>query len=312
MPILLIFTTLFIFILIHLAPGDPVQIMLGGNPTVTKEVIDILTRKYGLDKPLWMQYLIWLGNVLRGDFGHSFVLNAPVITLIGERILNTLKLTLTAQILAICIALLLGIIAAKRHGTLIDNIISALSLFGYSMPSFWLGLICIFIFSLTLGWLPSSGTQTLGVNLSPWEALIDELKHMIMPVTILALNQSTFLFRLVRSSMIEALSQDYITAARARGVSERLVVYKHALKNALLPVVTAAGLNFGYLLSGAVLIESVFGWPGLGRFTVQLAFRRDYPALLGIYLLIAITVMVANLITDILYAYIDPRVKYGD
>ncbi len=301
---------LVVFLLMHLAPGDPVQIMLGGRVQVTEEVIRNIRTRYGLDQPLLVQYWRWVTNLLQGDLGFSYVSNQPVAALIGARFWKTVQLTLTAQVLAVAMAVPLGVMAALRYRSWTDNLLSGLSLFGYSMPSFWLGLMLVWLIALKLGLLPSSGARTVGVAFAaPWAALVDQLKYMLMPVGVLAFNQSTFLFRLTRSSMLDALKQDYVRTARSKGLAERVVVYRHALRTALLPLVTTIGLNLGYLLSGAVLIETVFAWPGIGRLTVAMALQRDYPTLMGIYMLLAVSMLVATLLTDVLYSFIDPRVK---
>lgn len=301
---------LLVFILMHLAPGDPTHIMLGGAVHVTDEVIQSIRERYGLDQPVLVQFWHWVVRLVRGDLGFSYVSNQSVVDIIGARFGETLRLMLTAQVLAIALAIPMGVLAAVRHRSWADTITSGVSLFGYSMPGFWLGLVLIWVFSLTLGLVPSSGARTVGVDFAtPWAVLVDQLRHMILPVTVLALNQSTFLFRLTRSSMLDVLKQDYVRTARAKGLNERVVIYRHGLRNAMLPLTTVVGLNLGYVLSGAVLVETVFAWPGIGRLTVAMALQRDYPTLMGIYMLLAVSMLVATLVTDVVYVFLDPRVK---
>lgn len=310
LPLTLLGISVLLFGLIHLAPGDPVRILLAGIPTANAELLETFSAKYGLDQPIHVQYGRWLIQALRGDLGYSFISHMPVTKLIGERLVKTLQLTLTAQLLAVSVALPLGVLAALRHRTWVDSLLTPLSLFGYSMPTFWIGLLAILIFSLRLGWFPSSGGGTIGEGGQALGRIWDQIRYMALPVLVLALNQLTFLFRLMRSSMLQTLREDYLRTARAKGLAERKVLFKHALRNAVLPFVTAVGLNFGYLLSGSVYVETIFGWPGLGRLTVSAALQRDYPTVMGIYMLCAVLMLVCVLLTDVAYALIDARVRY--
>jgi len=299
-----------IFTLIHLAPGDPAQAIVGGRP-VSREILHQIRLEYGLYDPVPVQYVRWVSKLLRGDFGFSFISQRPVLSMIGERIPRTLELMLAAEFVSILIAVSLGVIAAVKHYSLIDAVSSLGALIGYSTPNFWIALVAIMVFSVELGWLPVSGTQTLGTSFaSPLDAIVDHLKHLILPTSILVLGWTAYLFRMVRSSMLEVLGQDYITTARAKGLKERVVIYKHALRNALLPVVTYVGYSIGFLLGGAAVIENVFAWPGLGQFMVTIAEKRDYPTLMGLGMIIAIMVLIANLCSDIAYAVVDPRIRY--
>ena len=302
--------SIIIFTLIHLAPGNPAQAMFSGRP-VDPEVYQRAVRKLGLDQPIPVQYVKWLSTLLQGDLGYSYVSYRPVIDMVGERIPHTLELMLTAEIVSVTIAIVLGVIAAVKQYSLVDALSSLGAIIGYSTPNFWIALVAIMFFSVQLGWFPISGTQTLGVTFaSPFHALLDHLKHLILPTSILVLGWTAYLFRMVRSSMLEVLRQDYITTARAKGLRERTVIYKHALRNALLPVVTYEGYSIGFLLGGAAVIESIFGWPGLGRFMVIMAQVRDYPTLMGFGMTVAIMVLLANLCADIAYAIVDPRIRY--
>jgi len=298
-----------IFTLIHLAPGDPIYAMIGRHP-VSPEVMERIRVDLGLDQPIPVQYFLWLSKLLRGDLGFSYVSYRPVINMISDRMPRTLELMLIAEVFSIAIAVTLGVIAAVKHYSLIDAACSLGALIGYSAPNFWVALLAILVFAVWLKWLPISGTQTFKPFLSPLDALFDHLKHIILPTSILVLTWTAYLFRMVRSSMLEVLRQDYINTARAKGVKERVVIYKHALRNALLPVVTYVGFSVGFLLSGAAVIENVFSWPGLGRFMVTIAEVRDYPTLMGLGMTIALMVLVANLCADIAYALIDPRIRY--
>jgi len=231
--------------------------------------------------------------------------------MIGERIPRTLELMLVAEFVSVAIAIVLGVVSAVKHYSLTDAVASLGALIGYSTPNFWIALVAIMVFSVELGWLPVSGIQTLGTRFAtPLDALVDHLRHLILPTSILVLGWTAYLFRMVRSSMLEVLSKDYITTARAKGLKERIVIYKHALRNALLPVVTYEGYSIGFLLGGAAVIENVFAWPGLGTFMVMIAEKRDYPTLMGLGMIIAIMVLIANLCADIAYAVVDPRIRY--
>lgn len=303
--------SIIIFTLIHIAPGSPVDIMFaasGRRPG--KEVIEEITKSLGLDQPLYVQYALWVGKLLRGDLGFSYISRRPVAVMIEERLWYTVELMSAALVLSLIIAIALGVMAAVRQYSLIDNLSSLASVFGYSMPSFWIALILIVVFSVRLGWFPVFGASTVGVNLSTIERFIDHLHHLILPVVVVSTTNTAYLFRLVRSSMLEVLREDYIVTARAKGLKESVVVYKHAFRNALLPVVTFVGLSIGFILGGAVVVEYVFAWPGMGKLAVDVALQRDYPALMGVSMTIAAMVLIANLVTDVVYALIDPRIRY--
>ena len=303
------FISIVIFTLIHLAPGDPIYAMIGRHP-VSAEVMERLRADLGLDQPIPVQYIKWVSKLVQGDLGFSYVSYRPVITMIGEKLTRTLELMLIAEVVSILIAVSVGVIAAVKHYSLTDAACSLGALIGYSAPNFWVALLAILVFAVWLKLLPISGTTSFIEFASPIEALLDHLRHLVLPTSILVLTWTAYLFRMVRSSMLEVLRQDYITTARAKGVKERVVIYKHALRNALLPVITYVGFSVGFLLSGAAVIENVFGWPGLGSFMVTIAEIRDYPTLMGLGMIIAIMVLLANLCADIAYALIDPRIRY--
>ncbi len=306
----LFFISLIIFVLIHLAPGDPVRAMFSGRP-VPPETVDRVRKELGLDQPIPVQYLIWVGRLLKGDFGYSYIYYKPVLDLVSVRIPLTLELMLVANVVSLVIAVFLGVIAAVRQYSLSDVLSSLAALIGYSTPAFWIALVAITFFSVELGIFPVSGVRTLGMEFAtPFHALYDHLLHLVLPTSILVLGWTAYLFRIVRSSMLEVLMQDYIVTARAKGLKERLVIYKHALRNVMLPVVTYTGYSVGFLLAGAAVIETIFAWPGLGQFWVLSASQRDYPTLMGLSMITAIMVLVANLCTDIAYALVDPRIRF--
>lgn len=302
--------SLLIFTLIHLAPGDPTNAMGGPHP-LKPETRERIRIEYGLDQPIPVQYLIWLNKLLHGDLGFSYLNQAPVVQMISLRIPNTLELALLSEFFSIVIAIVLGVIAAVKHHSIYDASFSVTALAGYSIPDFWLGLMLMLVFSIWLGWFPVSSVATFGTTFAtPFHALLDNLWHFFIPVLTLVVVWTAYLFRLVRSAMLEVLMQDYITTARSKGLKERIVIYKHALRNAMLPVVTYVGNSIGFLFSGAAVIESIFSLPGLGELMVKSSEARDYPALMGLGVAIALMVLVANLCTDIGYAVIDPRIRY--
>jgi len=304
------FISIVIFTLIHLAPGDPVMAMIGRH-TPSREVMEILREQLGLDQPIPVQYVLWVSRLLRGDLGFSYISGRSVWSMLQEKIWSTVELMLLAEIVSVVIAVVLGVIAAVKHHSLIDATCSLTALIGYSAPNFWLALIAMLVFALWLKWLPTFGTISPGVTFaSPLIALFDHIRHLVLPVSILVITWTAYLFRLVRASMLEVLQQDYIVTARAKGVRERVVIYKHALRNALLPVVTYLGFSLGFLLSGAAVIEYIFSWPGLGDFMVQVATVRDYTVIMGLAMIIALMVLIANLAADITYAVVDPRIRY--
>ena len=303
--------TLVIFTLIHLAPGDPVSIMVGSNPRIKPEEKDRMIKDFGLDEPVHIQYVLWLGRLFRGDLGHSYAYHQSVGKLISERIPRTLELMLMTEIIGLVLAVVVGVVCAVKQYSLTDGVCKLGALIGYSAPNFWLGLLALTVFAGMLQWLPSFGVQTYGTTFPTiFDAWFDHLKHLILPVSMLIFGWVAYLFRLVRSSMLEVLSQDYIITARAKGLEERIVIYKHALRNALLPVVTYEGYSIGFILAGASVIETVFSWPGLGKFWVDVAANRDYPTLMALSIIVALMILLANLVADITYAIVDPRIRY--
>lgn len=309
-PVFLLISMI-IFFMVHAAPGDPARILVGERSRIRPEVRDAWIKSLGLDQPVPVQYILWLGRLLQGNLGYSFQNNKPVIESIGERVQLTLELMIAAEIISVIIGVVLGVIAAVKHYSIIDGLTSLVALIGYSTPNFWLAMMLILVFALQLQWFPPGGTQTLGISFpTPLHSLVDHLKHLVLPVSVLVLVWTAYLFRMVRTSMLEVLGQDYITTARAKGLKERVVIYKHALRNALLPVITYEGYSVGYLFAGAVVIEYVFNWFGLGSFIVDMTILRDYPSVIGIAVVIAVMVLMANLAADIAYAFADPRIRY--
>jgi peptide/nickel transport system permease protein len=293
-----------VFLVLHLAPGDPAEIMLGAQATQEDRLR--LRGALGLDDPLHVQYGRWLGHVVRGDLGRSLWMRRPVLGEVLVRLQATLILTGTALFLSSIGGVALGILSATRPNSLLDRASAVASLFGASMPVFWLGIVLMVIFSLTLGWLPASGMY------APYGGgdLGDLLRHLVLPALTLAAASVTIVARLTRSAMLEVLGQDYIRTARAKGLVERHVIVRHALKNALVPIVTVIGVQAGYLLGGAVLTETVFAWPGVGTLMVQGILARDIPLVQGCVLVVALTFVLVNLFVDTLYVWLDPRIRY--
>ena len=303
---LLLGISFIVFSLLNILPGDPVSIMLSSNPHITPdaETIAQLRAQYGLDKPLMTQYMIFLRNLFKGDLGTSVYTQQPVVTAIAERMPATIQLALAALIISTAISIPLGVISAVRQYSWVDHLCLVGSLIGISMPSFWLGLLLMLVFSLKLRWLPLSGMGYLHNGLG------DVLRHLVMPAGTLGFGMAALLARVTRSSMLEVLGQDYIRTARAKGLHEKVVVYRHALRNAFIPILTVSGMQFGYLLGGSVIIETIFSWPGIGRLAVNAIMNRDLAVVQGTVLVFTLLFILINLVVDILYAAIDPRIQY--
>jgi peptide/nickel transport system permease protein len=297
------------FILIRLAPGDPMAYIIGDAP-VPEEQIAELRRQLGLDRPLVEQLLIYLGSVARGDFGYSFISRAPVSEIILERLPATLLLMITQYVLAIVAGIILGVMSARRQGSLTDAGVTLLSVIGFAVPVFWLGQMLMLVFSTQLGLFPAQGMLSLRYDLGPFGKALDIAHHLVLPAITLAFFNLGLIARLTRSNMLQVLRLEYIIFARSKGLSERTVIYKHALRNAVLPVVTIIGLNLRTIIAGAVLTETVFAWPGLGRLTFDAINTRDYPVLMAMFVFVGVVVVIANLLTDIAYAYLDPRIRH--
>lgn len=290
------------FSLIFLAPGDPAVVLLTspeGSPS--QEAIEMFKVRMGMDQPVYIQYLNWLNRLIHGDLGYSYISNQPVADRIMRCFQATLKLSILSMIISLVISIPLGIIAAVRSNTIIDDFCRLGALIGVSIPNFWQAFIFIMIFSIYLDWLPVAGYGHGG-----------DLMHMILPATVLGTSSAAVTPRLMRSSLLEAMNQDYITTARAKGLPERVVIGRHALRNALIPVVTMLALSFGFLLNGSVVIEWIFGWPGIGGLVVDSIYKRDYTMIQGSVLFIAAIFVTLNLIVDISYTYLDPRIRYDE
>jgi len=299
------------FVLIHLAPGDPAEVIAGEMGGTTEELLAQIRATYGLDKPLSEQLMIYLGKVAQGDLGNSFFYNMPVTDLILPRVGATLLLVITALMLSVFMGTFLGVLASKKPGGSLSNFVTVFSLLGYAAPVFWTGIMLLILFASWLPIFPVSGMYDVTVEGGMWVKLFDILHHLILPMLTLGIIYLAQYSRLSRASMLDVLGSDYIRTARAKGVSERMVIYKHALKNAVLPVVTMAGLQMSYLFSGAILVETVFNWPGLGRLAFESILRRDHPTILGILFFSTFIVIIANLLTDLSYRLIDPRIHAG-
>jgi len=286
--------SLVVFFMIRLIPGDPAQLL--ADQWATKEDIEQLRRDMGLDKPITVQYLIFMDRILHGDLGNSVITKVPVREEIAARFPYTLQLAVAGTVIAVVIGILAGTISAVKPFSIFDSTAMILSLLGVSTPAFWLGLMLILAFSVHLGWFPAMGARTA--------------RHLVLPSLTLGLLTAGVIARQSRSSMLQTLQEDYIVTARAKGLLERVVVYRHALKNALIPVVTIVGLQFGHLLGGTVLVESVFSWPGMGRLLVDAIFTRDYPIIQGAVLMFAMVFALVNLGVDLLYGLLDPRIGY--
>lgn len=300
--------TLLAFIFVNLAPGDPISAFV--DPVTRAELgeewVKERRRQLGLDQPVVVRYVFWLRELLQGNLGYSLVGGEPVGVQVAQRLGPTFLLMGSALLIAVTLGLPLGIISAVRQYSLLDYAATVLGFVAISTPSFFLGLGLIYIFAVKLQWLPTSGMRTLGIENSP----LDLLKHMVMPVTVLGLAQIPLVMRFARSTMLEVLRQDYVTTARAKGLAERVVLVRHAFRNALIPLITVIGVSVPNLLSGAVIIETIFQWPGMGLLAIRAVNSRDYPLILGVILVTGVMVLLSNLIADILYAVADPRIRY--
>ena len=308
----LFFGILIIVFVASRVAGDPVQLMTVQNPRITAEAKQNLREYYGLDQPLYYQFFIFLAQLFQGNLGNSYSLRGgtAVTTLIGDYAWLTFELQLSALFLSLLIAIPIGILSAKKQYSKLDMSVTTTSLIGTCIPVFYMGIIAIIIFGYFLGWFPAAGAHSILAERYPFGSyIIDELWHMVLPTAVLTFATLAPVVLLVRSSMLEVLRQDYILAARASGLSERTVIYKHALRNALIPVVTYIGLYFGSMLAGAPITETIFNWPGVGRLFVEATTKLDFPVIMGVTVFITIMTLIANLITDITYGYIDPRIR---
>ncbi len=305
-------------VIIRLIPGDPVDIMMSGNPGMTQADRQRLREQLGLTRPILVQFGTYIADGVQGDLGESFRFRQPTARLVGDRLPATLELTFFAMLVAVCISVPLGIATALRRDSVLDLVGSIVALIGVSVPGFLLGILFILLFAVHLHWLPSTGrglpiwdgVTTLVTQQDP-EPLLDSLRHLVMPGVALGAAVAAWNTRLIRSTMLEVLHQDYVRFARAKGLSNQVVVLKHAFRNALIPTITIWGLQIGYLLGGAFVIENVFAWPGIGRLAVQSVFWRDYPLIQTIALVTSVIFVTANFVVDVLYHLVDPRLRYG-
>ena len=302
------------FFMIHLAPGDPLDMYVQPERRhqMDPETLELLRHKYGLDQPVPIQYVKWVNNVLHGDLGESFGSRRPVRTMLAEAIPYTLQLTVLALILDALIGIALGIIAAVKQYSVLDKTVTVGSLIIYAIPGFWLALMLVLLFSVKLGWFPTSQTRSMDYDLlSPGAQILDRVWHIILPLFVMGIASAASTARYMRSKLLEVLSEEFVVAARARGFSERVVIVKHALRNALIPIVTIYGLSLPFLLGGATMIETIFAWPGMGRMTVGAVGGKDYPVIMATTMIAATLTVLGNLLADIMYAVVDPRVSFG-
>ena len=303
-PTLLVISFL-IFSLLYVTPGDPVELIFGTeDQSLSEEQRQIIMEEWGLDKPFLIRYKDFVVDALGGDLGVSYATNQPVFESVMERMPATFTLAAFAMILSLIISVPLGMLAALKHNSIWDSLATALATIGVSLPKFWFGLVLMIYFSLKLGWLPSTGSADLMTD-----GLGEFLKHIIMPGSALALGMAATQTRMIRSSMLDVLGQDYVRYARSKGLREKIVIWGHAFKNAMIPVITVVGSECGSLLGGAVVTESIFSWPGVGRLAVNSISKRDYPMIQGITLLLCTSYLVINLLVDIVYAWVDPRIR---
>ena len=302
-PTLLIISLL-IFSLLYVTPGDPVDLILGTEDgTVSEEQRAVVEEQWGLDKPFLIRYVNFVVNACKGDLGTSYATNQDVFDSVMTRMPATLKLAAFSMLLALVVSVPLGILAALKHNSIWDSLATALATVGVSLPKFWFGLVLMIVFSLRLGWLPSTGSAELSEGLGTF------LSYIIMPAASLALGMAATQTRMIRSSMLDVLNQDYVRYARSKGLRERVVIWGHALKNAMIPVITVIGGEVGGLLGGAVVTESIFSWPGVERLMMNSISKRDYPMIQGITLMLCISYLLVNLLIDIVYAWVDPRIR---
>lgn len=298
------------FIIVHAVPGDPLQALLGDFPVPPEYAAKIRT-EFGLDQPMTTQLWLYLRNLAQGNLGFSFANRMPVLDLLLGRLGPTLLLMLPALLLASIVGVALGIAAAPRAGSVQDSALTAVSLFGYSVPIFWLGQLLIIVFAINLGWLPAQGMHNMRDPTTGWEGALSLMRHLVLPGLSVMIFFVAVVARVARASVLEALHHDYVLTAKAKGLSRRYILWHHVLPNAMIPVITVIGYNFGTSLTGAILVETVYAWPGLGSLFITSIANRDYPVLQGTFLLVAVSVVIVNLLTDLLYAFLDPRVRKG-
>jgi len=300
-PVLAV-VAVFVFLMLRLTPGDPAAVIAGDNAT-SDQIADI-REKLGLNEPIWTQFAIWIGDIVQGKFGESYFFKKTVAELIAQRVEPTLALALCTLVFAVCISVPIGVMAAYRQGSLFDRVVMGFSVLGFSVPGFVIGYCLIYVFAIELGWLPVQGYVRIGVNF--WQFA----ERMVLPSLTLSVGFVALISRITRASVLEVLNEDYIRTARAKGLSNRVVLMRHALRNAAVPILTVIGLGIAILMGGAVVTESVFGLPGLGRLTVEAVLSRDFPTIQTVILLFSVVYVVINLLIDISYTLFDPRIRY--
>src|SRR6266446_5020231 len=310
---LLVGITFVSFLVVSLAPGGPLDFLTPEDPNASAEVKQRLIQEFGLDQPIYVQYGRWLGRVVRLDFGRTFLPDGkPVLTKIGERLPITLLMNVAEMLIILGFAVPIGVLSATRQYSLYDKVTTIFVFVGFATPDFWLGLLLIFLFGVQLGWLPISGLRSLNWEyLSFWRQQWDFIGHLILPISVATFGGLAGFSRYMRQSMLEVVRQDYIQSARAKGLAEAIVIGKHALRNALLPIVTILGLSLPGLIGGSVIVESIFAIPGMGQLMVQAVFERDYPVIMGNLVIVSTLTLVANLLADVAYGLVDPRIRLG-
>jgi peptide/nickel transport system permease protein len=311
---ILIGVSIICFALLKQAPGDPVSAIVASSrdsgSQMTQADRDALRQQYGLNNPIWVQYYDWASLAMRGDFGYSTRSNQPVSDVIRSRLPNTMKLAGVSLVFTLAIALPLGIISAVKQYSKLDYFLTFFNFVGISIPQFWLGLMLVYIFAVELGWFPSTGMQSPDVASGFWPEFKDRFEHYVLPVASITLVGIAGYTRFQRAAMLEVIRQDYIRTARAKGLSERVVIFKHAWRNALIPIITLMGYIFVILVEGSVVVENIFSWPGMGQLAVLSLNQRDYPVIMAIVLLSAVLILIGTLLSDIVYAIVDPRIRY--
>ncbi|MEX2356164.1 MAG: ABC transporter permease [Thermaerobacterales bacterium] len=311
---LLLGISLVSFTIMHLAPGGPMMIVAGDSEaTLDPEQVALLRARYGLDQPIPVQFVKWLSNIARGDFGMSFIENRPVLDMIMERLPNTLYLNLVVLLVTYALTIPIGVMSALRQYSRFDIGVTTVAFWGQAMPNFWFALLLIVTFAIPIQWVPTSGMATHEVTLTDagfMAVVLDRLKYLMLPAIVLITERLTGLTRYMRASMLEVVGQDYVRTARAKGLSERVVIYRHALKNAILPIITLAGFTLSALFSGSVIVERIFSWPGVGNLSIQSIFQRDYSVVMAFNIIGATLTIMGMLLVDLAYAFIDPRIRF--
>lgn len=307
---LLIFISILSFSISVLAPGDPVLMFVPPEKkTISPEAMQALRHKYGLDQPIYLRYFTWLGNTLRGDWGYSFRSHDLVTKEVFSRLPNTIILGITSLIFTLLIAIPLGVISAIKRYSIFDYTVTIGAFLGLSLPTFWFALILIELFANRLGWLPSMGMQSLGVQMNSTQKVVDLAKHLILPVLTLSITDLAYWSRYQRATLLENLSQDFVRTARGKGLKESTVIWRHAFRNALIPMITLLGMSLPDIVGGAVITETIFGWPGMGRLGIESIASRDFPVVMAVTMILALMVIVGNLLADISYSFVDPRIR---